>query len=96
MNSNRIDLSPCVVDFLRTLAPEPRKLIRAALRDLEKNKGDILELEHPLEGFLRLRVGRYRIVFRYQMDHQVRVAQCIYAGRRELVYELFADWIRGE
>lgn len=94
MISTRIDVSPQVADFLRTLAPEPRKQLRAALRNLARDEGDILELEHPLEGFCRLRVGRYRVVFSYAIEEDQRVVRCVYAGRRELVYELFHDLVQ--
>ncbi|MBU0677980.1 MAG: hypothetical protein KJ626_07665 [Verrucomicrobia bacterium] len=92
----RIELSPQVADFLRSLAPEPRKQLRAALRDLAKDKGDILELEHPLDGFHRLRTGRYRVVFYYIIEKNKRGVRCVFAERRELVYELFSDLVIGE
>ena len=94
MKSPRIELAPQVAGFLRTLAPEPRREWRAALRALADGHGNVLELEHPLDGFCRLRVGRYRIVFRYAENG--RVIRCDFAERRKLVYELFADLIRGE
>lgn len=90
----RIELSPQVADFLRTLAPEPRKKIRSALRDLDQDKGDILDLEHPLDGFLRLRVGHYRIIFHYKMFDKQRIIRCDFAQRRRLVYELFNELVQ--
>ena len=94
MKSPRIEVSPQVAGFLRTLAPEPRQALRAALRALAEGQGNVLELEHPLDGFCRLRVGRYRTVFHYAENG--RVIRCDFAERRKLVYELFADLIRGE
>lgn len=93
MQSPRIELSPQAAGFLRTLAPEPRRELRAGLKALAEGSGDVLELEHPLDGFCRLRVGRYRIVFHYA-DHG-RVIRCDFAERRKLVYELFADLVKG-
>jgi mRNA interferase RelE/StbE len=89
----RVDVSPQVAGFLRELAPEPRRVIRSALRDLGQGRGDILPLEHPLDGFYRLRIGRYRVIFRYDMVHGASVIRCEYAQRRELVYEVFADMV---
>lgn len=86
-------MSPQVAGFLRTLAPEPRRELRAALRSLAEGQGDVLELEHPLDGLCRLRVGRYRIVLHYAENG--RVIRCDFAERRKLVYELFADLIKG-
>jgi len=92
----RIEISTQVADFLRTLAPEPRKRIRKALRDLAADQGDILELEHPLDGFYRLRIGRCRVIFHYTGSETDHVIRCDYAERRELIYEVFNDLIRGE
>lgn len=89
----RIDVSSHVAGFLRGLAPEPRRVIRLALRDLGEGRGDILALEHPLDGFYRLRVGRYRVIFRYAAVRGTSVIRCEYAQRRELVYETFADMV---
>ena len=96
MKPARIELSPQVAGFLRTLAPEPRKELRAALRALAEGQDDILELEHPLDGFCRLRVGRYRIVFHSMPQGNMRISRCDFAERRKLVYELFSDLIKGE
>jgi mRNA-degrading endonuclease RelE of RelBE toxin-antitoxin system len=95
MKPSKIELSPHVVRFLRQLAPEPRRQLHVALRALARNRGDILELEHPLDGFHRLRVGRYRVIFHYVVVGKERVIRCDYAERRELVYELFTDLIEG-
>lgn len=93
MKSPRIEVSPQVAGFLRTLAPEPRRELHSALRALAEGQGNVLELEHPLDGLCRLRVGRYRIVFHYAENG--RVIRCDFAERRKLVYELFADLIKG-
>jgi len=95
MKSIRVELAPQASTFLRSLAPGPRKQLRAALRDLARDKGDILELEHPLDGFLRLRAGRNRVVFHYAIQGKRKVIRCDFMERRELVYELFSDLIKG-
>jgi mRNA interferase RelE/StbE len=92
----RVELDPQVVGFVRSLAPEPRQRLRAALRDLEKEKGDLRTLEGDLTGYWRLRVGSYRVVVRFYLDHGQRVARCVFAERRPVVYELFAELITGE
>jgi mRNA-degrading endonuclease RelE of RelBE toxin-antitoxin system len=62
-------------------------MLRRALRDLAKGKGNVIALEGPLEGYCRLRVGAYRIVFTYAGR---RTIQCVFAERRSIVYEVFA------
>src|SRR5262245_34928780 len=92
----KVELDPQVADFIRSLAPEPRKRLREALRELEKEQGDIKQLESELAGYARLRVGTYRIVIRFYAESGQRVARCIFAERRPVVYELFAEILRGE
>ena len=80
-----VNISPQVEDFIRRQAPQPRRFLRAALRALEREKGDIKALEHGLAGYYRLRVRSYRIPPRggpAQID-------CIYCERRSIVYDLF-------
>jgi mRNA-degrading endonuclease RelE of RelBE toxin-antitoxin system len=83
----RVELAPQVIDFVRRLPPEPRRRLRRALRALANEKGDIMPLEGPLDGYCRLRVGGYRIIFAYSGR---RAIQCIFAERRSIVYEVFA------
>jgi mRNA interferase RelE/StbE len=74
-----------IVARLRTLHPDHRKEIRAALRKLAKGHGDVKELAGRLTGFYRLRVGRYRVVYRYRDKH----VEAIFLEQRSIVYELF-------
>jgi mRNA interferase RelE/StbE len=86
----KIALSAQVVDFVHRLAPEPRKLVRHALRDLARGRGDIRPLEAPLDGYCRLRVHGYRIIFVYGERKSI---ECIYAERRSIIYEVFAQLV---
>jgi mRNA-degrading endonuclease RelE of RelBE toxin-antitoxin system len=84
----RVELALQVAEFPRRQAPEPRRALRQALKDLAKDKGDIKPLEGPLDGYCRLRVGGYRIIFSYSRRRSI---QCIFAERRSIVYEVFAQ-----
>lgn len=86
----KVRVAAQVVDFVRSLAPEPRQRLRAALRDLEKGKGDIKPLEGPLQDYCRLRVGPYRVILSYAKP---RMIECVFAERRGIVYEVFADTV---
>jgi mRNA-degrading endonuclease RelE of RelBE toxin-antitoxin system len=90
----KVEISDQVLNFVRSLAPEPRRSIRLALRGLEDDRGDIKQLEGDLADWCRLRVTSYRVIFRYEMEEDRRIARCVFAERRELVYELFADAMR--
>ena len=91
----RVELDPQVADFVCSLAPEPRKHLREGLRGLEQDKGDIQQLEADLAGYARLRVGGYRVIVRFFVEGGQRVARCVYAEKRAVVYELFSEILRG-
>lgn len=91
----RVELDPQVANFVRSLAPEPRKRLRESLRGLEQEKGDIRQLEADLAGYARLRVGSYRVLIRFSAEGGRRVARCVFAEERSVVYELFAEILRG-
>ena len=87
----KIRLSEQVVGFLRSLAPEPRRKMRLALKALETGKGDIEALEGPLASYSRLRVSSYRVILFFRSSLQI---ECIFAERRSIVYEVFAEALR--
>lgn len=83
----KVELSVQVAEFARRLAPEPRRALRRALGRLASGAGDIKGLEGPLQGYSRLRVGGYRVVF---WDSARRI-ECVFAEHRSIVYEVFAE-----
>jgi len=75
-----------VAEWLSRLAPEPKRRLRAALKKLETWREDIAPLHGELEGFYRLRIGGYRVVFRVMLRQMIRLE---YADTRDVVYEVF-------
>lgn len=75
-----------VKGFIETLGPQSRRKLRLALRGLESERGNCLPLKEALCGYHRLRVGGYRVVFRYLPG---RVIECVFAEERSLIYHLF-------
>ncbi|HEV2803508.1 MAG TPA: hypothetical protein VGW57_01125 [Chthoniobacterales bacterium] len=69
-------------------------MLREALRGLTRERGDIRALEGPLEDYHRLRVGGYRVIFKYELSAKRRTIRCIYAERRSAVYETFQQLLR--
>jgi mRNA-degrading endonuclease RelE of RelBE toxin-antitoxin system len=65
------------------------------LHGLEQEKGDIKQPEADLAGYARLRVGGYRVLVRFFAKGGQRVARCVFAEKRAVVYELFAEILRG-
>jgi len=76
-----------VYEFARRLAPEPRRAVREALKGLRQESGDICALEQALTGYCRLRIGKFRLIFRYRDSSTI---EAIFLEERSLVYEVFA------
>jgi mRNA interferase RelE/StbE len=85
--------SPQVESFRKRLHPEQRRAFKIAFRALTAGGGDVAALGNEFDGYYRLRVGSYRIVFRYTTSGDVR---CLFAERREIIYELLRanpEWL---
>jgi len=78
-----------VLDYLLKLPPQPRHRLKEAIKALAKESGDIKPLTEEIEGFLRLRVGSYRVIFEYEMIDGERTITCVFAGSRRWIYEVF-------
>jgi mRNA interferase RelE/StbE len=79
-----------VAAFLRSLAPEPRRQLRLAIRSLALGRGDVKALEGELAGYWRLRAGSYRVI----LWQSATVIECVFAERRSIIYEIFAEELR--
>ncbi len=79
-----------VANFLHSLAPEPRRQLRLAIRALAQGRGDVKALEGELAGYWRLRVGSYRVI----LSKSPAAIECIFAERRSIIYEIFAAELR--
>jgi mRNA-degrading endonuclease RelE of RelBE toxin-antitoxin system len=75
-----VELEQQVLDFIRSLPPRPRQAFRRAIRNRQREEGDIRALEAELEGFYGLRVQRYRVIFFYHLRGGKRVIRCAYAA----------------
>lgn len=71
-----------------------RRSVRRALESLDRGRGDIKALEEDLAGYYRLRVGAHRPVFRYVTEGGDRHIRAVFAERRRMMYELFAQMLR--
>ena len=91
----KVELSEQVVVFVKRQAPEPRRWLRAALRRLALEQGDIKSLEGPLSGYYRLRVRGCRVIFAYECSVKTnRIVKCFFAERRHVIYEVFAEMLK--
>jgi|ERR1043166_3705463 mRNA-degrading endonuclease RelE of RelBE toxin-antitoxin system len=91
-----VRVSPKVEEFVKSLAPEPRRAIRKGIKGLSQGRGDIKALEGKLSDWNRLRVGGYRVLFKETSEPGIRVLNCVFAQRRSVVYEMFAELLADE
>lgn len=77
--------------FVKSLAPDPRRRLRLAIRGLATGRGDIKALEGNLAGYSRLSVTGYRVIFRERTEQSARIIDCVFAERRAFVYEIFVS-----
>ena len=85
----RISASETVQGWLQGLPPDAKRRVRQALKALAAGRVgsvDVQPLRRELEGFYRLRVGDYRIVYHLDPGPVVRLD---HADIRDVVYEVF-------
>ena len=89
----KVEVAPQVKEFVRSLAPAPRRALTRAIKSLAQDAGDRKVLEGKLMGYRRLRVSSHRVIYREQPVAGTRVISCIFAERRSVVYELFQQML---
>jgi mRNA-degrading endonuclease RelE of RelBE toxin-antitoxin system len=87
----KIRVESQVEAFVKSLAPDPRRRLRLAIKGLANGRGDIKSLEGNLAGYSRLSVTGYRVIFKERVERGTRIIDCIFAERRALVYEIFVS-----
>lgn len=84
-----VKVTPQVESFVKSLAPDPRRRLTHAIKSLAKDQGDRKQLEGKLQGYLRLRVAGYRVIYKERMQNGQRTLDCVFAENRAVVYEIF-------
>jgi mRNA-degrading endonuclease RelE of RelBE toxin-antitoxin system len=82
-----------VAAFVSALSPESKKKLRAAIRSLASGAANVRPLVDDLTGYHRLRVGDFRVIYREGSERGRRVRYCLFAERRDVVYELFRKMV---
>ena len=85
----RISASEPVQLWLQGLPPATKQRVRRALKALARGGAgglDLKPLRGELEGFYRLRIGDYRMVYHLEPGPMVRLD---YADVRDVVYDTF-------
>jgi len=81
----RPDIPPHVAEVIRSLHPDLKRSIKAAVRALATNPEAGESLQRELDGLRKYRVRRFRIV--YAIDRKRRVIRLMAVGHRRDVYE---------
>ena len=82
----RVIVGERVKYFLESLAPEPRRKLWRAIKELARDRGDIKQLEGRLAPYWRLRVDRMRVVYDQRAVKGERRLVCFFADYRATVY----------
>ena len=92
MAGYRPEIPPHVADVIRSLPPEVKNGVKAAIRALSVDPSAGEPLQRELEGLWKYRVRRFRIV--YAVDRRRRVLRLVAVGHRRVVYEELVDLVR--
>ncbi len=92
---HRVLIEKPVAEFIGSLPPDPRRLVRAALRRFASGDWHSTRdwpafhrhLEGKLARFGRIRAGRIRLVYAEAQDAEGPVKRVFYAGWRASVYD---------
>jgi len=79
-----IRTSDDVSSFIRTLHPELKRRVHAALHEIRSTPGSGKQLQDDLEGYRSFRVGKFRIIYREVSGKEIEV---VAVGPRRTVYE---------
>jgi mRNA interferase RelE/StbE len=90
----RVRVTAQVEAFVKALAPEPRRKLHGAIKQLATDRGEVAALEGELAGWHRLRVESFRVIYREHWDQGRRIIDCVYVNRRSIVYDLFHELVK--
>ena len=87
MKPFRIRFTPETGKQISTLHPTNRRLIKTALKEIQKDPYSGDDLQGEFSGFKSYKPKRYRIL--YNIVEEERLIQVYYVGQRRDVYEQF-------
>lgn len=79
-----IFIPPDLAFKMKKLHPELKKSVKSALRYLAENPDAGIPLEKELEGWMKYKVRRYRII--YKLNRKKKIIQIDDFGHREDIY----------
>ena len=91
MTLHRIRYTPAAAESIRHLHPTVKQAIREAIRGLCADPLTGHPLAFELTGFRSLRVSRYRVIYRIQVE--TRFVEILLVGPRRDIYEVFRRFL---
>ncbi|NGZ97508.1 MAG: cytotoxin [Nitrospira sp. WS110] len=85
-------IPPHVAEILRSLHPDLKQSIKAAIRAIAADPACGEPLRRELEGLRKYRVRRFRII--YAVDHKAVSIRLMAVGHRRSIYEELTERIR--
>ncbi len=92
MSPYRPDIPPHVAEVIRSLHPDLKRSIKAAVRGIATDPECGEPLKRELSDLWKYRVRRFRIV--YAIDRKAHVIRLIGVGHRQSIYEDLTAKIR--
>lgn len=89
MTRFRLDIPPHVAKVIRSLHPELKQSVKAALRAIVADPEREDSLQRELHELRKFRVRRFRIV--YRIERKARLIRLMAVGHRRGVYEELAE-----
>jgi len=88
----RLDIPDHVADVIRSLHPDLRRSVRAAVDGIASNPDSGVALHGELAGYQKYKVRRFRIV--YAVDRKRRLIRLMIIAHRRSVYEDLAAQLK--
>ncbi len=85
-------IPPHVAEVIRSLHPDLKRSIKAAIRAIASDPECGEPLRRDLAGLLKFRVRRFRIV--YAIDRKTRTIRLMAVGHRRHIYEEVAAQVQ--
>ena len=85
-------IPPHVAEVIRSLHPDLKRSIKAAIRAISSDPECGEPLRRELDGLLKFRVRRFRIV--YAIDRKTRTIRLVAVGYRRHIYEEVAAQVQ--
>ncbi len=85
----KVRFKKSAVKAINAMDSPTKKRIKTAIEGLKETPplGDIKPLQGSKDGTMRLRVGKYRVLFRYDKDNEIEILLILDIGPRGNIYK---------